>query len=72
MKGEEVALAGSSPDPTLKLCSEIAAATIAGLLPDPTLGANHYYSITLTTPPVWAIGRPPLVTLGRQHFYNVP
>jgi spore germination cell wall hydrolase CwlJ-like protein len=72
MKAEEVALAGSSPDPTLKLCGEIAAATIAGVLPDPTHGANHYYAISLTTPPAWAVGQTPLVTLGRQHFYNVP
>lgn len=70
MKGEEVALAGSSPDPVLKLCGEIASATISGILPDITHGANHYYALTMP-PPSWALNATPLVTLGRQRFYKV-
>jgi N-acetylmuramoyl-L-alanine amidase len=44
-------------DPDLQLCDEIAKATIAGLLPDPTNGANHYYAESIPAPP-WAVGVP--------------
>ena len=65
-------LAGGAPDAVLALCKEIASATIAGLLPDPTHGANHYYAISMPNPPSWSIGAPCLAVLGRQRFYNVP
>jgi cell wall hydrolase len=71
MHQEEVALAGSAPDPTLRLCREIAIATIANILPDITKGANHYYALSIN-PPAWAATATPLITLGRQRFYNVP
>lgn len=71
MTAEQKVLAGSHPDSTLLLCQEIARATIAGLLPDVTKGANHYYALSMPTPPVWALGQTPLITLGRQRFYRV-
>lgn len=54
------------PDPVLHLCLEIARATIAGLLPDVTRGANHYYADSIPTPH-WAVGVP-AVQLGHQRF----
>ena len=56
------------PDPVLLLCEEIARATIAGVLPDPTHGANHYWAETIP-PPEWAVDvEPPPVKLGHQFF----
>lgn len=57
-------------DPTLRLCLEIAKATIAGLLTDNTQGANHYYATSIKEP-YWATGAFALVTLGHHKFYNV-
>ena len=54
------------PDPALQLCIEIARATIAGVLPDLTGGANHYYAETIP-PPAWSVGIP-AIKLGRQYF----
>lgn len=73
MQAENELLTG---DPTLaahsslRLCLEIARATIAGLLCDNTRGANHYYAKTIP-PPNWITGAVPIVTLGNQVFYNV-
>jgi spore germination cell wall hydrolase CwlJ-like protein len=70
MKAAQQALAGTHPDTSLLLCGEIAKATIAGLIPDNTSGANHYYALTIP-PPSWALNATPLITLGHQRFYNV-
>lgn len=61
------------PDPVLRLCCEIAAATIAGTLADNTRNANHYLTAALyqRATPVWAKGTP-VLTLGSQVFLNVP
>lgn len=54
----EIELEGRHLDPTLKLCEEIATATIKGLLADNTGGANHYLTTALLMqkPPAWAQG----------------
>ncbi len=64
------ALLLAHPDPTLRLCAEIAHATIAGVLPDVTHGANHYYAVTIE-PPSWAVDAFVLAQLGHHKFYNV-
>lgn len=58
------------PDPVLRLCWEIARATIAGLIPDNTNGANHYYAMSIQAP-VWAVGQPVLASLGNHRFFKV-
>jgi spore germination cell wall hydrolase CwlJ-like protein len=60
-------------DPTLDLCQQIAAATIAGTLPDCTKGATHYITTELyhRAPPSWARNATPLCTLGNQTFFHV-
>lgn len=60
------------PDPTLRLCWEIARATIAGTLSDNTRGSNHYLTTELyqSATPVWARGVA-VLTLGNQVFLNV-
>lgn len=57
-------------DPALRLCWEIAKATIAGALPDPTHGANHYYAVSIPSPS-WATGVSPMASLGQHRFFNV-
>lgn len=58
------------PDPDLRLCVEIAKATIAGTLSDNTRGANHYYNPSVVAP-VWARTAPTLATLGHHRFLTV-
>jgi N-acetylmuramoyl-L-alanine amidase len=57
--------------PTLALCREIAAATIAGTLADNTKGATAYYAPAAMKPvdavPEWAVGVP-TTQLGSQLF----
>jgi cell wall hydrolase len=57
-------------DLVLKLCLEVADATIAGKLADNTGGANHYYATTIEAPD-WAAGLP-TVQLGNQVFLSTP
>ena len=59
------------PDPSLRLCWEIARATIAGLLADNTHGSNHYFAISMTAPPPWAGNQHARAELGGHRFYNV-
>lgn len=58
MNAAAIELEGQQLDPTLKLCEEIALATIAGSLADNTGGANHYLTVSLyqRKPPKWAQG----------------
>jgi len=60
----------SHPDPVLRLCWEIARATINGLLGDNTRGATHYYATSIKTP-IWAQNQSLLATLGAHRFYQV-
>lgn len=75
MQAEQDVLSGDPSlehhaDPVLRLCWEIARATIAGLLPDPTHGSNHYYAVSIPAP-FWASGVSPLASLGAHRFFNV-
>ncbi len=59
-------------DEALRLCQEIADATIGGRLADNTQGANHYLTTALYTsaPPTWA-RQVPVITRGAQVFLRV-
>jgi spore germination cell wall hydrolase CwlJ-like protein len=58
------------PDPVLRLCWEIARATINNLLADNTRGATHYYATSISAP-IWAQGQPLLASLGAHRFFHV-
>ena len=58
------------PDPVLRLCIQVAQATMAGTLADNTHAANHYYADTTPTPS-WAKGGTILAHLGHHLFLNV-
>jgi len=47
---------------------EIAAAALAGSLPDYTFGATHYHAVDAA--PAWARGHTPCVVIGHHAFYN--
>lgn len=54
-------------------CYELAVAIIGGNIPDPTNGANHYYS-TFIKPPSWARSKGAVLTLRIENtlFYRLP
>lgn len=58
------------PDPVLRLCWEIAGATIAGTLADNTHGSNHYFNPGVVMPS-WAPGVFVLAELGHHRFLSV-
>ena len=43
---------------------------VAGRLADPTVGATHYYALSLPRPPSWALGHAPCARIGNQLFFN--
>lgn len=57
-------------DPTLRICWEVARATIAGTLADNTGNANHYFSVIIT-PPTWAQQQFCTAEIGKHRFYNI-
>lgn len=57
-------------DPVIRLCLEIALATMSGKLADNTNNANHYYAVSIA-PPAWAVGAILLAALGSHRFFNV-
>jgi hypothetical protein len=74
MQSEQEMLTGDPslahhPDPVIRLCLEIARATIAGTLADNTRQATHYWAQTIETP-YWANGVP-AIRLGSQYFVRV-
>lgn len=75
MQAEQELLTGDPtlarhPDPMLRLCLEIARATMAGLLADNTRGSNHYYAATIAAPN-WTSGAFANARLGNHLFYAV-
>lgn len=38
--------------------------------PDPTLGATHYYAVSMPAPPGWATTAHFLIQIGKHRFYN--
>ncbi|HEY8343328.1 MAG TPA: cell wall hydrolase [Calditerricola sp.] len=58
----------STSDPIYRACRAIVDAVLAGEYPDPTHGATHYCTLTLT--PAWAKGRVPVAIIGRHKFFR--
>lgn len=51
----------------------MAADVMTGRVPDPTMGATHYYADGMSYTPSWAATGEFTVKIGRQNFYkNVP
>jgi len=55
-------------DPAFRSALRIARLALAGVLPDPTMGATHYHALGMQ--PRWAAGHAPAATIGRHVFYN--
>jgi spore germination cell wall hydrolase CwlJ-like protein len=51
------------------LCWKTAQNVLEEKWPDLTKGADHYHTVMAT--PSWALGKKPLLTLGRHIFYNL-
>jgi N-acetylmuramoyl-L-alanine amidase len=65
-------LSGARPIPARELAQALEAAklVIAGVEPDPTSGATHYYASTMARPPVWANGAKQTLVLGHHLFFR--
>ena len=50
---------------------EIARRAIAGGLPDPTGGADHYCTAAVAPHTSWAMGKTPTARIGRHLFYRL-
>jgi spore germination cell wall hydrolase CwlJ-like protein len=62
-------LAVTGKDPAFVTALEVAQNAVDGKLPDPTGGADSYYSI-FTHPPVWAEHAVHTCTIGHHAFYR--
>lgn len=51
-------------------CQVAAQQVIEGLIPDPTGGATHYYSTSMTKPPKWVLGATLTLQLGHHIFFR--
>jgi N-acetylmuramoyl-L-alanine amidase len=56
-------------DQQFVICQRIARRALNGVLPDHTLGADHYFSGAVT--PSWAEGRAPTIVIGHHAFYQL-
>jgi N-acetylmuramoyl-L-alanine amidase len=56
-------------DPAFKMALEVAGIAVAGKLPDPTRGANHYH--TPAVQPDWSKGKQPAATIGHHKFFKL-
>lgn len=56
-------------DPVFLECLTAASVALAGLVPDPTDGADHYH--TLTVSPPWSRGVTPVARIGQHLFYKL-
>jgi spore germination cell wall hydrolase CwlJ-like protein len=65
-------LTGAKPIPAgeYKRALAVALAVMAGVVPDPTGGATHYYATSMPKPPTWVKGATLTLTLGRHLFYK--
>lgn len=52
------------------VCLDVARRVIAGDVPDPTAGADHYYADYIATPR-WAKNKSPTTKIGRHIFYRL-
>jgi len=58
-------------DPSWLKCLTLANDLIEGTLANPVGGADHYYDISMKTPPAWADENKFVAKLGRIRFFNL-
>ncbi|WP_032112221.1 cell wall hydrolase [Candidatus Paracaedibacter symbiosus] len=58
-------------DPIFEVCLMVATKVIQGEWPDLTKGCDHYYAVSLKTPPPWAQGRVPKCQIGQHLFFDL-
>jgi spore germination cell wall hydrolase CwlJ-like protein len=65
-------LSGAKPIPPgeYKRALSVALAVMAGVVPDPTGGATHYYATSMPKAPAWVKGATLTLTLGGHRFYK--
>lgn len=59
----------TSQDRIFAMCTRIARRAVAGLLADPTSGADHYHAVGIS--PNWTHGKFPTVQIGNHIFYKL-
>lgn len=57
-------------DASLRECLFIAQGIIGGALTDNTFNATHYFVASMKSPPTWARGHTPVVTIGAHVFFT--
>jgi len=64
-------LRGDKPIPSKEyaMCEQAALLVLGGMV-DPTLGATHYYSASMKTPPKWAKGAKQTAVIGAHTFFK--
>ena len=65
-------LSGVKPIPGAQYVQALNAAdqVMAGIVPDPTGGATHYYATTMPKPPTWTKGAKQTLKLGQHVFFK--
>jgi N-acetylmuramoyl-L-alanine amidase len=65
-------LAGAKQIPTAEFakCQLAVQQVTEGIVPDPTGGATHYYSTSMTKPPKWVSGATQTLRLGHHIFFK--
>lgn len=57
-------------DPLFDICLEVADKVLKGQWPDITKGCDHYYAMSMKTPPRWAVGKTPNYQVGNHLFFD--
>jgi len=65
-------LTGAKPIPSCeyKRALAVALAVMAGVVPDPTGGATHYYATTMPKAPDWAVKAKQTLKIGHHIFFK--
>jgi N-acetylmuramoyl-L-alanine amidase len=58
-------------DPLFKTCYHVAHQVSTHQWPDLTQGSDHYYAVTLSTPPAWSHKERPRLKLGQHVFFKL-
>lgn len=66
----KVCAAATDSDPYFVLAQYAAAGVLAGLVPDPTRGSDHYHTIGMSPYPAWASKMQLQTIIGQHRFYT--